>query len=198
LTYPLEIIEINDGLIYEDALFRVEALHVEHRIECFGYRIVEQNRPGMLDVVKLKAMNIAPGPLYGKLKQGEKLVLADGTVLNGRDFIGPEIMGRKIAIIGDTRLCEASIKLAQHVDVVVHEATFALNNQDLANQYFHSTTLDAANIAREAGAKVLILTHFSSRYQEEDLPILLKEAQTIFEHVHLAADFYGFLLERQD
>jgi ribonuclease Z len=84
------------------------------------------------------------------------------------------------------------------VDVVVHEATFALNNQDLANQYFHSTTLDAANIAREAGAKVLILTHFSSRYQEEDLPILLKEAQTIFEHVHLAADFYGFLLERQD
>jgi ribonuclease Z len=198
LTYPLEIIEINDGLIYEDALFSVEALHVEHRIECFGYRIVEQNRPGKLEVAKLRAMNIASGPLYGQLKQGETVVLADGTLINGRDFIGPEIKGRKIAIIGDTRLCEASIKLAQQVDVVVHEATFALNNQELANQYFHSTTVDAANIARQAGAKALILTHISSRYQEEDLPVLLKEAQTAFGHVHLAADFYSFLLERQD
>jgi ribonuclease Z len=192
LIYPLDIIEINDGLIYEDALFKVEALHVEHRIECFGFRIVEANRPGKLEVEKLQALNVTSGPLYGKLKRGETVILPDGTSLNGRDFIGPEIKGRKLAIIGDTRRCDAAIKLSQQVDVVVHEATFALLEQDLAEQYYHSTTVDAANVAREAGAKALILTHFSSRYQEEHLIGLLNEAKTAFEHVFLANDFFSF------
>jgi ribonuclease Z len=192
LTYSIEIIEIDDGIIYEDAHFKVEALHVEHRIECFGYRVVEANRPGKLEVGKLKALNISSGPLFGQIKKGETVLLANGTVLNGKDFIGPEITGRKIAIIGDTRRCESAVKLSYDVDVVVHEATFASLQQDLANQYFHSTTVDAAEIARMAGAKALVLTHFSSRYQEEDLNILLKEAQNIFENVQLAADFSTF------
>jgi ribonuclease Z len=193
LSYPLEIIEIN-----EDRLFTVEALHVEHRIECFGYRIVERNRPGKLEVEKLKAMNIASGPVFGQLKHGETVQLADGTVIDGRDFIGPEIIGRKIAIIGDTRRCDSAVKLSNEVDVMVHEATFAISNQDLADKYYHSTTVDAANIALEAGAKALILTHFSSRYQDEDLASLLYEAQNIFEVVHLASDFFSFILEKQD
>jgi ribonuclease Z len=192
LNYPLEIIEINDGLIYEDDLFRVEALHVEHRIECFGYRIIELNRPGKLEVEKLKAMKIASGPVFGRLKQGETVILEDGTLLHGRDYIGPEIVGRKIAIIGDTRRCEAAVQLAHEVDIMVHEATFAVLNQDLANEYFHSTTVDAAQTAAEAGAKALILTHFSSRYQEEHLSSLLNEAQTVFERVYLAADFSSY------
>ncbi|QGQ96700.1 ribonuclease Z [Paenibacillus psychroresistens] len=192
LNYPLEIIEINDGLIYEDDLFRVEALHVEHRIECFGYRFIELNRPGKLEVKKLNALKIASGPVFGRLKQGETVILEDGTVLNGRDFIGPEIKGRKIAIIGDTRRCEAAVQLALEVDIMVHEATFAVLNQDLANEYFHSTTVDAAQTAAEAGAKALILTHFSSRYQEEHMSSLLTEAQTVFEAVYLAADFSSY------
>jgi ribonuclease Z len=200
LNYPLEIIEINDGLIFEDDLFRVEALHLEHRIECFGYRFIELNRPGKLEVEKLKLMRIASGPVFGRLKQGETVILEDGTVLNGRDYIGPEIIGRKIAIIGDTRRCEAAVQLAHEVDIMVHEATFAVQNQDLANEYFHSTTVDAAKTAAEAGAKALILTHFSSRYQEEHLSSLLSEAQTAFECVYLAADFSSYsipLLSKQ-
>jgi ribonuclease Z len=192
LNYSLEIIEIDDGLIFEDDLFKIEALHVEHRIECFGYRIIELNRPGRLEVEKLKAMNIASGPVFGRLKQGETVILADGTALHGRDFIGPEIVGRKIAIIGDTRRCKAAVQLSREVDVMVHEATFAVVNQDLANEYYHSTTADAAQIAADAGAKALILTHFSSRYQEEHLIILLNEAQTVFERVYLAADFSSY------
>jgi len=198
LTYPIEIIEIADGLIYEDNLFRVEALHVEHRIECFGFRIIEHNRPGKLEVAKLKALKIASGPVFGQLKQGKTVIVGDGISLNGRDFIGPEIVGRKIAIIGDTRRCDSAVELARGVDVLVHEATFALASQTLADQYFHSTTVDAANIALEAGAKSLILTHFSSRYQDEDLSSLLNEAQTVFNSVYLAADYFSFNLERQD
>jgi ribonuclease Z len=192
LTYPIDIVEIHDGIIYEDALFKIEARHVEHRIECFGFRIVEANRPGKLEVEKLKAMNLSSGPLFGQIKKGETVLLADGTLLNGKDFIGPEIIGRIIAIIGDTRRCNSAITLSQQADVIVHEATFASLQQDLADQYFHSTTVDAADIARLAGAKALILTHFSSRYQEEDLELLLKEAQSIFKHVHLASDFTSF------
>ncbi|MEX2461350.1 MAG: ribonuclease Z [Paenibacillaceae bacterium] len=198
LTYPLEIIEINDGIIYEDISFIVEALHVEHRIECFGYRIVEKNRPGKLEVEKLKAMKIASGPTFGLLKQGETVILTDGTVLHGRDFIGPEIVGRKLAILGDTRRCASAVQLSRAVDVIVHEATFDVSNQDLADKYFHSTTVDAARTAHEAGAKVLILTHFSSRYQDVDLPALASEAQTVFKPVYLAADFYSYIVERQD
>jgi ribonuclease Z len=194
LIYPIEIIEYNEGRVYADDLFQVEVIQVEHRIESFGFRIIERNKPGKLDVEKLKAMGLESSPLFGQLKQGKTVELADGRVLQGKNFIGPELIGRKIAIVGDTRRCNAAVRLAQDVDLLVHEATFSLNEQDLAELYYHSTTVDAASIAVEANAKALVMTHFSSRYQEEDMPSLLNEAKQKFANSFTAEDYASFVI----
>ncbi|MDB5054790.1 MAG: rnz [Bacilli bacterium] len=194
LMYPLEIVEISEGKVYVDDLFTVEAKLLEHRIESFGFRIVEHDRPGKLNVEKLRAIGIASGPVFGELKLGKTVLLTDGSVLYGSDFIGPALSGRKLAIMGDTRYCNAALELSYNVDVLVHEATFSTEHHELAQLYFHSTTVDAAKTAADANAKTLIMTHFSSRYQEDDLTLMLSEAKQIFANSYLAEDYMHYAI----
>src|SRR5690606_30313268 len=113
-----------------------------------------------------QSLGIPPGPIYGKIKQGMDVQLEDGTWLKAADFIGESMPGKVVAIIGDTKFTESTIPIAKNADLLVHEATFAADLQDLARKYGHSTSIDAANIAKAAGARTLVLTHFSSRYQK--------------------------------
>ena len=190
LSYPLQFVETTEGTIFEDEQFKVVAKKLEHGIATFGYRIIEKDLPGALQVDKLKELALKPGPIYQKLKNGEKVKLEDGTVLDGRDFLGPSQKGRIVTILGDTRYTENSIELSIDADLLIHEATFADGDEKLAFEYFHSTTTQAAKIARLANVKRLILTHISSRYQTDvDLDKLEKEAQAIFPATTLAEDF---------
>ncbi|NSL50422.1 ribonuclease Z [Calidifontibacillus erzurumensis] len=197
LKYPLEIVEINEGVIFEDEQFLVEAKKLEHGIVCYGYRIIEKDLKGSLQVEKLKALGIPPGPIYKKLKDGKTVTLDDGTILHGADFVGADKPGRKLAIVGDTRISKKAIELALDVDVLVHEATFGKEDQIIAHNYYHSTTEQAAYVAKEANVKKLILNHLSSRYQGEDLNQLLIEAQQIFPNVFIAFDFYRHEITRK-
>jgi ribonuclease Z len=198
LTYKLTIVEIEqEGLLFEDEGFQVETARLEHRIESFGYRITERDQPGKLMQEKLKALGIASGPLYGKLKQGMTVDLEDGTVLNGADYVGPPLQGRKVVILGDTKYCRGALHLAKGADVLVHEATFAEERQELADAFDHATTIDAARTAQEAEAKVLIMTHISSRYQLDEIDRLLQEACAVHPRSYIAKDFWGFNIERR-
>ncbi|MBC6974353.1 ribonuclease Z [Bacillus sp. Xin] len=197
VKYPLEIVEITEeGIIFEDKQFSVETKRLSHGIECFGYRIVEKNIQGHLLVEKLLEEGVKPGPIFKRLKDGETVELDDGRVLHGKDFIGPPQKGRIITILGDTRYCEASNQLAQEADVLVHEATFAAEDERQAHDYFHSTTEQAARIAVRANVKRLILTHISSRYQGDTYKELLKEAQALFANTEIAMDLKHFPVER--
>lgn len=190
LSYPLQFVETTEGTIFEDEQFKVVAKKLDHGIATFGYRIIEKDLPGALQVDKLKELAIKPGPIYQKLKNAEKVKLEDGTVLDGRDFLGPSQKGRIVTILGDTRYTENSIELSIDADLLIHEATFADGDEKLAFEYFHSTTTQAAKIARLANVKRLILTHISSRYQTDvDLDKLEKEAQAFFPATTLAQDF---------
>ncbi|MDQ0225002.1 ribonuclease Z [Metabacillus niabensis] len=190
LSYPLQFVETTEGTIFEDEQFKVVAKKLDHGIATFGYRIIEKDLPGALQVDKLKELAIKPGPIYQKLKNGEKVKLENGTVLDGRDFLGPSQKGRIVTILGDTRYTENSIELSIDADLLIHEATFADGDEKLAFEYFHSTTTQAAKIARLANVKRLILTHISSRYQTDvDLDNLEKEAQAFFPATTLAQDF---------
>ena len=162
----------------------------------YGFRVVEKDLPGPLLVERLQALGVRPGPIYQEIKQGKTVVLDDGTVIDGREFVGPPQKGRIVAVLGDTRFCEAAIELARDADVVVHEATFAAAEQRLAHDYFHSTTTDAAEVARRAGAKRLILTHISSRYQGEAALQLVAEARSVFPNTELSVDFASFSIPR--
>ncbi|ATA60554.1 Ribonuclease Z [Geobacillus stearothermophilus] len=196
LRYELNIAEIEEGVIFDDERFQVIAKRLDHGMLSYGFRVVEKDLPGPLLVDRLKALGVRPGPIYQQIKQGKTVMLDDGTVIDGREFVGPPQKGRIVAVLGDTRFCEAAIELARDADVVVHEATFAAAEQRLAHDYFHSTTTDAAEVARRAGAKRLILTHISSRYQGEAALQLVAEARKVFPNTDLAADFASFSIPR--
>ncbi|HEX7063658.1 MAG TPA: ribonuclease Z [Bacillales bacterium] len=192
LRYPYEIVEVDsEGTVMEDEHVTVRAAKLEHGISSFGYRVAEHDRQGALDAERLKAEGVPPGPLYRRLKDGEVVELDDGRVIHGSDYIGPTKPGQKVAVLGDTRPCEAVVDLAAGVDVLVHEATFMEEDREKAHRYYHSTTLDAAKKARTAGADALILTHISSRYQGEETNFL-KEARSVFPNTFLAKDFWSF------
>lgn len=195
IEYPWQVREIGEGIVFEDEFFVVESKKLDHRIESFGYRIREKDRPGRLLDDRLKAAGVAPGPIYGKIKRGEDVVLEDGTVLSAKEFTAPPIPGRVVTILGDTRYCRQSVELARQADVVVHEATFDEELSHLAQQYYHSTAQQAAGLAREAEARTLILTHFSTRYRPGDVERILDKVRTMFPNTYAAEDFMRFPVE---
>ena len=190
LGYKINYIELKDGgEIFNDSTFSVYAGKLEHRITCFGYRIVEKPKPGELLVDKLAQYHIPNGPIYGKLKAGQEVTLEDGTKLDGQDFIGPDKEGKTVAVISDTRYTPEIDKLVDHADVVVHESTFSDEDKKLAYNYFHSTASQAARVAKKCHVKGLLLTHISARYTGKSSLILQNEARKIFDNSRVVNDF---------
>ena len=128
---------------------------------------------------KLAELGVTPGPHFKRLKDGET-VEVDGKVLHPHDFLGAEQKGRIVTILGDTRTCQAAVELARDADLLIHEATFSEGEGSLAYDYFHSTTIDAATTAKEAGVTKLCLTHISSRYDHRTIIPFTEEATNIF------------------
>ncbi|WP_071395681.1 ribonuclease Z [Bacillus tuaregi] len=196
LKYPLEIVEIDEGVVFEDDQFLVEAKKLEHGIPSYGFRMIEKDRQGTLLVEKLKAAGVKPGPIYKKIKAGESVTLEDGTFIEADCFVGPQQKGRVVTILGDTRMCEAAHSLANEADLLVHEATFANGEEALAHDYYHSTTSQAAETAKRAAVKKLCITHISSRYDRQASEELVQEARRIFPNTELAADFKSIEIPR--
>ncbi|MBM7648092.1 ribonuclease Z [Bacillus ectoiniformans] len=190
LRYSLTVIEFNEGTIFEDDQFMVEVRQLQHGIPSYGFRITEKDKPGMLLVDELRADGIPPGPLYKEIKAGHTVTLEDGRVIEPDKYMGTPQKGRVVAILGDTRSCEAAVLLASQADLLVHEATFSAGSEDMAFDYYHSTTVQAAEIAKQAEAKALCLTHISSRYTKEEAAQLKEEAEAIFSPVTVARDFF--------
>jgi ribonuclease Z len=194
-SYPIKVHTVEPGLLYEDDSFRVLCGPLKHRVPAFGYRIEEKDRPGSFDVEKAKSLGIPSGPLYGKLKRGETVALPDGQVIKGADLCGPNQVGRKMVYCTDTVLCDQAIELANQADVLIHEATFAHQDAEMAFQRLHSTSTMAAQVALAAQVQRLIITHFSPRYAPGnvlELGDLLKEARAIFPNTDMAQDFWTY------
>ncbi|MBO0469199.1 ribonuclease Z [Enterococcus sp. DIV0242_7C1] len=190
LSYELKIIEIDKegGTIFSDKQFSVSCLPLDHGIASFGFRIVEADHEGELQVEKLKALNIPSGPIYGKIKRGETVTLPDGQEINGKDFVGEQKKGRTVTILGDTRKTKNSVLLADHADILVHESTFNKEEEKMAKAYFHSTSHQAAQVALNANVEKLILTHISARYLTGDIIQLENEAKEIFQKTKIVKD----------
>lgn len=194
VSYPLYFEEVMPGVLFEDETFSVTCDLLDHGIASYGYRIVQKDKPGTLQVEKLLELGIEPGPVFQAIKNGEVVELADGRVVNGKDYIGPKQAGKIITIYGDTKQTEAGLALGENADVLVHEATFEAGLRDLATEYMHSTTKEAANLAKAVNAKRLIITHISARYDKEGSNQLLEEARQVFKETELANDFSRFTI----
>lgn len=190
LGYPLNFVELTkEGEVFHDKTFSVYAKKLDHKIACFGYRVVEADHPGALDVEKLREAGVPSGPIYGQIKAGKTVKLSDGRVLNGKDFIGEDQPGRIVAIMGDTRKTHAAVELGKNADVLVHESTFAKNEPRMARAYYHSTSKQAAEVARDAHAKRLLLTHISARYTGKAAYQLAYSVRNIFPNTRVVNDF---------
>ena len=195
LTYPIHYIELeNSGHVYQDDSFTVDCLELDHGIQSFGYRIIEKDKLGSLQTEKLQALGIQPGPIYQKIKENEVTILQDGTSIWREDYLGPMKKGKKLVIFGDTRYRMEHAAFASKADLIIHEATFSHEMEDIAKNYYHSTTKQAANLAAKAKVNTLIITHISSRYQHTETLELLEEARTIFPSTIIAKDFYTYEL----
>lgn len=193
LKYPIKFIEIEKtGLIFDDDTFSVYCDYLDHRIECFGYRIVEKDYPGELNVQKLREEQVPPGPIYKDIKNGQTVKLSDGRLINGKDYLGPDIKGRIVTILGDTRTHPNCYTLAENADVLVHESTFSASEGKLARNYYHSTSQQAATVAKKASVGQLFLTHISARYLGRQALELQNEAQAVFKNAKIVKDFDVF------
>ena len=192
LGYPISVERVTPGTIFEDESTRVVCAPMRHGIESFGYAVIEKDQPGHFDPIKAKDLGIPSGPLYGRLKAGETLQLEDGRTVNGADFTGPPIQGRKVVFCGDTTFHQGAVELSTDADLLIHEATYVSADVQLADRANHSTAAMAAEVARQAGVNRLLLTHFSLRYESEGNPSLedlAAEARAIFPNTGLAHDF---------
>jgi ribonuclease Z len=189
--FPIRIRELGAGDSVERPGCRVEALPVDHGIPALAYALVEEARPGEFSLDRARALGIPEGPLFGKLQHGEAVEVA-GTTFLPEQVLGPARPGRRVVLSGDTRPSESVCEAARDADLLIHEATFADSEQGRAVETRHSTAREAGELARRAGARRLILTHFSSRY-EDDLTRLLREAREAYPLAELAHD--GLTLE---
>ncbi|MEA5598879.1 ribonuclease Z [Rivularia sp. UHCC 0363] len=199
-SYPVKVHAVRPGIVYEDAEFTVSCDILHHRITAYGYRVEEKNRAGRFDIEKAKALEIPPGRVYGQLKRGETVTLKDGRVINGSDLCGPTEIGRKFAYCTDTVFCENAVDLARDADVLIHEATFAHQDSQMAFDRLHSTSTMAAQTALAAGAHHLIMSHFSPRYAPGnaiELKDLLNEGRAIFPNTQMAYDFMTYEVPRR-
>jgi ribonuclease Z len=199
VPYELTIHEIAPGDVIDDDGFTVRCAALAHGVPCLGYRVDEPQQTGRFDVERAAELGVPPGPLFGALKRGESVTLDDGRTIAPEGLVGAPIVGRSVAYCTDTSYTTAAVDLARGCDLLVHEATFAESEAEVADASGHSTAATAARVAREAGAKHLVLTHISSRYAREnavDVPDLLAEARAIFPATDVAEDMMVVEVER--
>jgi len=188
LTFPIEITEIKKaGLICEEREYQVHAVETDHDVVSLAYALVEKPRPGRFNPEKAKELGVPEGPLWSRLQHGEGVRLPNGRVVKPEQFVGAPRPGRKIVYSGDTRPTESLLKLAANADLLIHDATFDDELLNRAKEDGHSTPSQAAEAAKKAKAKWLILTHISARYK--NTRVLLEQARKVFPKADVAEDF---------
>jgi ribonuclease Z len=188
LTFPIEIHEIKDeGVVCQEKEYEVKAARTDHVIPSLAYALIEKPRPGRFNPKKAEMLGVPEGPLWSKLQRGEKVKTPAGRIVKPEQVVGAPRPGRKIVYSGDTRPTKSLLRLAEGADLLIHEATFDDELLDKAIEDGHSTPSQAAETAKKAKVKKLILTHLSSRYKNTQP--LLEQARKFFSNVAIAEDF---------
>jgi len=186
-SYEIISHDITNGDEVEFEEYSIHVLKVKHNVPAFSYCLEEQQRPGKFNKPKALELGIPEGPLFSKLQCGQTITLANGKNITPDMILGPSRKGRKIVISGDTMPCEEMIAFSKNADVLVHEATFDSELEDIAKEYGHTTAAQAAEIAKKAKVEKLFLVHISPRYL--DYLVLENDARKIFVQSFVPKDF---------
>lgn len=184
--FALDVAEVGAGVVHDDTGAVIEAFHTDHSVTSLGYALLEDDRPGTFDVDAAQTLGVPSGPLFGRLQRGEEITLDNGNVIRPDQVLGEPRDGRTLVISGDTRPCRATAEIAQDADLLVHEGTFLHAELDRAVETRHSTVTEAATLARDAGVRMLAVTHLSGRFMPRDARA---EAEAILPRVVVPKDF---------
>jgi ribonuclease Z len=192
---PKRKTKIIDNVILDTKYYSMKYTLVDHSVVTYAYAFIEKPRLGKFNPENVKELGIPESHLWRKLQEGE-IIVFNGKKIDPRKegIIGPKRPGRKITYSGDLSPTKSLIDLGKNSDILIHEATFAENLAEIAKEKKHSTSTNAAMDAKEMNAKQLILTHISTRYQEDALN-LLEEAKEIFPNTILAKDLLRITLK---
>ncbi len=187
-TFSVEIIEIEAGQRIERSGYAIIPFPVEHRGSAsLGFALVEEDRKGRFNPDLARELGIPEGPLWGQIHRGESVTLDDGRVIEPPVLVGPKRPGRTVVVTGDTRPSPDTIDAARDADLLIHEATFGDEEAERAVETGHSTAREAATVARVAGVRRLLLTHFSARYSR-DAGELAAQARSVFPDTVIGKD----------
>ena len=189
IEYDLDIRTAEHGSSFEFNGFSVSAFRTEHGTPSFGYKLSENEARGRFNKEKAVKLGLSPGPDFSRLQEGETVRGVAPEMV-----IGPSRPGCSVVYTGDTCKCDELSEASSGADVLIHESTFSGEESDLAKEHKHSTSVQAAETARESGCRILFLIHTSNRY--EDKSILEEEARTVFERSVVPNDMDMFKVSK--
>ncbi|MGB6462736.1 MAG: ribonuclease Z [Nitrosotalea sp.] len=185
LTFPVRIIRIKECPVFDDPAYAIHVCEAEHSIPAYSYLFAEKDRPGKFYPDKAKQLGVPEGKLWHELQSGKEVKVGE-TTIKPSDVMDGKRPGRKIGISGDTRPTKKLEEFFKGCDYITFDSTYSDTLRDKAKENYHSTSVEAAELAKRAGVSNLILTHFSARY--DDAEELVKEAKAVHGSVIAAKD----------
>lgn len=194
LSFKIFVNEVSEGVVLEGEDYQISCLMTEHSVLNFAYSIEEKRSPKFIKEKALE-LGVKPGPAFGQLQKGIPVKIGK-TIIKPEQVLGEERKGRKIVYSGDTLACSQMVNFAKNADILIHESTFNNSHKDKAFETGHSTAEMAADIAKKADVKKLIITHISTRYK--DTQSLEREALDVFEATCIAEDLMKLEVKQHD
>ena len=189
INYPIVVKEITAPCdVYEGDGFKVRAFPLEHTKTCVGYTLEEYDRPGEFNPEEALKLKVPRGPWWGMLQHGKSVKNEDGVEVKPEQVVGLARKGRKFSFVTDTMYLPTIAPEVKDSDLLICEGMFADDCADQAKEKKHMTSRQAATIARDANAKRMALIHYSPRYNDKDLELLLKQAREVYPNAQLSKD----------
>lgn len=189
INYPIVVKEIQAPcVVHEEKDFVIRAFPLDHTKTCVGYTLEEHERPGEFNPQKARELNVPCGPLWSKLQNGEEVQSLDGKTVKPEEVMGAKRSGRKFSFVTDTLYKESIAKEVKNSDLLICEAMFEDELIDQAREKKHMTASQAATIAKDADVKRMCMIHYSPRYNDKELHIILEQAQKIYPKAELSRD----------
>jgi len=195
--FPVRALELEAGDIVRMDGYEVEAVRTAHSVPSLGYCLREDERPGRFNRARATELGVPPGPLFGRLQRGETVEVESGKTVRPEDVMGPSRAGRKVVYTGDSRPTPEIEDASRGADLLIHDGSLDDKMADWAMETMHSTAGEAAELARRAGVRRLVLTHISSRYSDDVGP-LLADARRHFQEVLVAEDLMKIEIKLRD
>jgi ribonuclease Z len=195
VPFEIHAHELEPGDVVACRRFLVHTAKGEHTARDLAYAVIEPDRPGRFYPELAERLGVPEGPMYRKLQKGETVQIG-GRSITPEMVMGEKRPGRKVVYSGDTRPCKEVTRLASGCDLLIHDSTHHPDDAGNAEETGHSTSEGAAGVARDAGARRLVLYHISPRY--EDVAPLLENARKVFAATDIFDDLTVLEIEKRD